>query len=265
MPPTTSKDLTPILVLLFFSSLLLLLDLTGALYWFKQIRSYIAYPLTTVSFTIKSGTLHSFQNIFDGSTLSEENITLKQRILELETANTSYAQDIESFKSLGKELDTLKKDKEYKRSERARVLDIHTENIRGKIKLNRGSRVGIRTGMPVVIGNSYVGYISEVTPYESICITYLIPGQEFVGYILKSKISGILKTEISTIEMTDLLATEQVKLHDVVSVRREDYPYYFSFGTIAKVPANDGSAERKATVNGLLPLDFINYVTVVLE
>lgn len=143
MPPTTSKDLTPILVLLFFSSLLLLLDLTGALYWFKQIRSYIAYPLTTVSFTIKSGTLHSFQNIFEGSTLSEENIALKQRILELETANTSYAEEIESFKSLSKELDTLKKDKEYKRSERARVLDIHTENIRGKIKLNRGDRKSV--------------------------------------------------------------------------------------------------------------------------
>lgn len=265
MPPATSKDYTPILVLLFISSLLLLLDLTGMLTGFKRLRSYLTYPLTTVSFTIKSSWINSLQSIFKGSSLKTENIELKQKLLELEAANEAYIEKIDTYKTLEDEINSIQKDREYKRSERARVLDLYTDNVRGKLKLNKGERSGITAGMPVVVGGVYIGYISEVTPFESTCVTYIIPGQEFVGYILKSKVSGIVKTEISTIEMTDLLATEQVKLHDMVSIRRENLPYFYSLGTISRAPPNDGSAERKALISEILSLDSISFVTIVIE
>lgn len=264
MAPTRSKDYSQLLVGVLLASLVLLLDLVGFLSWYKNFRSYVLHPGLTAFHNVSVGITEATISAFKGTTLRKENLVLRQKVLELESLSTQYAEQLKATSALQQLYETTKVTT-FKSTEKAQILDLHAERLAGKLLLNKGATSGIKEGMPVTVANYYLGYITSVTPYESTCTTYEIPGQEFVGYIQSKKITGIVRVGINGMELGDLLATEQVALHDVVSLRKEGYPYYLTLGTITKIPLNNGSAERTAIVNSPLMLTNLTYVTIIKQ
>ena len=262
MASNSIMNQTGLLVAILIASLLLLADLVGYVNWFKNARSYIVYPVQVFgAATVKTLQLASL-SVVQGSSLKSENLTLRQKVLELEGVVAEYTRERELSTEFKEYLATIN-EASYAGTESATVLDLNVGNLQGKILLNKGEMAGISKGMPVVYGSYYIGVISEVTTFESTCITFLLPAQEFVGYVQKRNISGIVNVGINGMELRDLLANEKVTLHDAVTIKREGYPYFMTLGTIAVVPANNGSAERKAMLVSPVALSDLTFVTIV--
>jgi cell shape-determining protein MreC len=264
MTPPSFKDQTSVLLAILVASFLLLADLVGILGWFKTARAYVLYPVQSVGGEVIRNTRDTLASLVKGNSLKRENLSLRQRVLELENVVTTLEQAQQKQTGYQAFLQYTAQEK-YKKVVTAQVLDTHADLLQGKLTLGQGSRAGISVGMPVVLGSTYVGFISEVTPFESKCITVYLPNQEFLGYVQKRKLSGIVKVGINGMELGDLLASEQVALHDVVSLKREGFPYFFTLGTISRAPLNNGSAERTAGIVSPIQLDELNFVTIIQE
>lgn len=264
MTPPTFKDQTGVLLAILVASLLLLADLVGLLGWFKSARAYILYPVQIVGEEIFRNTRNTLTSVVKGNSLKQENLTLRQRVLELENIVTTLEQAQEKQTGFQAFQQHISQEK-YRKTVIAQVLDTHTNALQGKLTLGQGSRAGVVVGMPVALGSAYVGYISEVTPFESTCLTFYLPNQEFLGYVQKRKVTGIVRVGINGMELGDLLASEQVVLHDVVTLKRAGYPYFFTLGAVSRAPLNNGSAERTASITSQVQLDELNFVTIVQE
>lgn len=264
MSPSQPNDTTPLLVAIFFSSILILLDLVGFLGWYKNIRSYISYPITTVGHNLNTIFLQTVSSTLHGTTLKNENLALRQKVIELESLVISYTDQVNKLPALQKLYETTRA-VSYKKTENAEVISTRADQVAGKLLLNKGSSSGIKLGMPVVVANFYLGYISSVTTFDSISTIFSIPGQEFICYIQAKKITGIARVGINGVELGDLLANEKVALHDVVSIKRDGFPYFYTLGNIMRIPANNGSAERKAVVESPIDISTLMYVTIIKE
>ncbi len=264
MPPVETREKSGLLIITLVASLLLLADLVGFFQWYKNARSYIGFPIATLTHEIARNLGYTISSVVTNNSLKRQNIDLRQKVIELELLSQTYKTELEKHPDLNKLSESIKKSN-YLKTEQAEILDIQAQNLPGQLLLNKGEKNGITKGMPVVFGNAYIGYISQVTTNDSLCTSYVVPGQEMVGYIAIKKITGIIKVSLSDMQLGDLLATEQVALHDVVSVKRENYPYFFALGLVSKVPLNNGSAERTATISSSIPISDLTYVTIVKE
>jgi cell shape-determining protein MreC len=246
-----------------FSSIIILADLTGYITSIKRFRAFTTYPLVVATSTIKKST-SNFLSIFRQESLLKENNQLKQRNLELESKLSDLEQSKTVAAEIAKYTSTITA-KEYKKTVTALIIDNSYSNNQGQLLLAKGTSSNIEKGMPVVLGSTYIGYISEASDFSSVCTTYLQPGQQFVGYLLTRKITASVKTTLSAIQLFDLLATDTVQLLDTVSIKREKYPYFFTLATIIQLPNKTGSAERTAVLESPIRISELTYVTVVQE
>ena len=257
-----SLSLFSLLYIVLLSSILLLGDLVGFFHGYKNFRSFVGTPIATFYQNTKLTFEYTFFSMSHGTSLKHENVALRQRILELEGIVGQYQLETQQDVKLHQFYESTQSTK-YGQVVNAQVLDTYANRLPGKLLLNKGLRDGLEVGMPVVFGSFYVGYLSEVNTADSTCTTYLVPNQEFIGYIPTRKLTGIIKVGISDITLGDLLASENVALHDVVTIKREGYSYLFTLGAISQVPTNNGSAERKAKITGSVPVTEISFVTIV--
>lgn len=248
---------------LLFSSIVILADLTGYISLVRQFRALTIYPIEVTTSAIKKTTANFF-SVFTQKSLLTENNKLKQRNLELESKLLEYEQNAIIGKEVARYSATVPA-ATYKKTIDALILDNSYSNNQGQLLLAKGTTNGIKKGMPVVLGTSYIGYISEESAFSSVCTTFLQPGQQFVGYLLTRKITASVKTSLSTMQLFDLLATDTVQLHDVVSIKRDGFAYYFKLATITHLPDKTGSAERTAILESALNVTDLSYVTVVQE
>ncbi|MCC7304121.1 hypothetical protein IT418_01765 [bacterium] len=264
MAPAESQGRTGLLLVTLIMTIVLLADLVGFMQWYKNIRSYILLPVTVFIDTIQKNSAYTLISIVKSDTLKKQNIELRQRVIELESLAESYKTELDKVPRLN-ELSSIIGRNNYKSVEQAQILDVQHGRIKGMLQINKGTQNGITVGMPAVFGNFYIGYVSSVTSNDSIITGYMVPGQEFAGYVQTKKITGIVTVGVNDIELGDLLATEQVALHDIVSIRQENFPYFFTLGLISKVPLNNGSAERKATITGKVSVNDLTYITIIKQ
>lgn len=264
MSPTAQQDKLLLPFLTLATSLFLLLDLVGMLQWFKNFRSYLMFPIHTLSSSIVTNTGLLTTSILQNNSIKMQNLLLKERILELESENSKLQKEIAEFPKFAEYQKTLGLHS-YQQTVTAQILDIRVNTIEGTLLLNKGSNDGAKVGMPVIYNNYYVCSLIEVRSADSLCLSFIVPGQEFIGYIPSKKITGIVKIGINGMVLGDLLATEKVSLKDAVSMKKEDFPYFFTLGIISEVPPDDGSAERKAVLDSPLRLSELLYVTIVVK
>jgi len=253
-----------ILFLILTAAILVLADLTGYLSGYKNIRNYFGMPFTTAARYISTTLGYTTNSIVNSRKLKEENLELRQKILLLDNIITQAEENREFSDSLEKSLNEAKRIK-YKKVISSEILTMKYSNLTGKILLNRGEKDGIKVGMPVAIGNKYVGYIEETYLYQSLCKSYLVPDQEFVGYIPRNKVTGILHTTVNYIKFQDLLATDKVNLQDSVKIKQDGYPYYFEIGKVISIPRKEGSAEKIAHITSTLDLEKYYFVTIIIK
>lgn len=249
---------------LLLSIILILLDLVGFFSSIKSFRSYITYPiLVLTSQTAEKITILS-NGLFNSTNLRSENIELKQRILTLEESLDIYKDNLEDY---SKYINTVRQitKTDYKEVTQARILSNHYNNSDGLILLDAGSNSGITVGSPVVYGKYYVCFIEEVYPQFSICKSMQIPGQEFVAYIPKRKVTGILNTTVKELFVGDLLATDPVTLGDEVKIKMENFNYYLTVGNIIEIPQKEGSAEKLAIITPSVNISDLTFVSVIIK
>jgi cell shape-determining protein MreC len=252
-----------LVAIILFSSIVVLADLIGYLAFVKRFRSFITYPISYTASKVQLS-LNTFGALFSQGSLTKENAQLKQRVIELESALSLQNED----KALAAALDSYKKtipSATYKKTFNALILDTRYQYSPGKLLLAAGNNNGLKEGMPVVLGATYIGYLSEVSDFSSVVTTYQHAGQQFVGYLLSRKITASIKTTLTEIYLFDLLATDIIQLHDQVSIKRAGYPYFFQFGTISTLPNVAGSADRLVTIRNPITTTELTYVTIVLE
>lgn len=253
-----------IVMIALFSAIITLTDLVGFLAWYKNLRSIILYPIQVTTHSLVTGISNISRATLNADSMLQENALLKQKVLALEDS-VEALQSQQALAEAIKLYPELFSKQSYKKTEKAQILDTSYNNVYGRLLLNKGSNAGVTQGAPVVIGALYVGTITEVFPFSSVCTTIFVPGQQLLATIPKRKITATAKSSLTDVRLIDLLASEQIQQDDSVYIFRDGYPYMMLLGAISQPPENTGSAERSAKILPGLTLDTALLVNIVLE
>lgn len=261
--PSKKRVLTPTIGYAFLVSILILLmDLVGLFSGFKGFRSYITYPFSVFYENITTTIQTTSISIFGSKNLKRENIELKQRLILLKDIIDIEEEEKIKQSSISKLIKKINKE-EYKGYVIGEVLTTNYDDIDGLIQISVGTRDGITQGLPVVFGSSYIGEIDKAYPQYSVVRTLSVPGQEFIAYIRKRKVTGIMNTHVSNIIVSDLLATYPIYTGDTVFLRNDNMPYFFNAGKIKSIPQKTGSAEKTAIISPSIDISELHYISVI--
>ena len=132
---------------------------------------------------------HVWNGIFDYGDLKDENDKLKAQIAELKGAQVGQADAQEQLEAIAAteglpitaQIPTVL----------ARVVGGPSSNFEHTVELSKGSREGLREGMPVVTGAGLVGRILQVTPTRSRVQLVTDPGFDMGIRLVSSGTVGI--------------------------------------------------------------------------
>jgi rod shape-determining protein MreC len=156
----------------------------------------------------------------------------------------------------------------------APVVSGAVANFDDTIQIGRGTKDGIRTNMPVVVGTGLVGIVVETAPGQS--VVKLITDTSFsVGVtVLGSDVGGSAGVEaVATGQGNNSRITAtvdsgaNVKPGDILVTRGEPgspYPTGLPVGTVATVSPNNNSLQQTLSVALLADVSNLSYVSVVL-
>ncbi|MCC5954126.1 MAG: rod shape-determining protein MreC [Acidimicrobiia bacterium] len=198
--------------------------------------------------------------------LREENETLRERVAELEG-------DLADAEAAERELTQLQAQLELGFVEdvgevHARVVTGSVGNFEQTVELDKGSDDGIRAGMPVVSGRGLVGQVAQVSGSRAVVRLLTdpgyqagvkVPGTSGLGVVTGRGEGRLLRASFdlrTDVEPGDLVVTS--------GAERSLYPPDVPVGRIRAVDADEVNLSRDATVEPLVAMDELLYVTVLL-
>lgn len=170
---------------------------------FEKTFGNILAPISKVSINIKNGISNFFMNIKDVSTLKDDNIYLKQRVLELESVN----RDLENVIGMS----------DYLKNEAKLIQDSDHNFIKGQIiskepgnwfdrfVIDKGSKDGIENGDTIVAGfeveqnlvqEGIVGRVVDVGDNWAKVVTIVDEVNKVAFKITRTQDGGILNGSI---------------------------------------------------------------------
>lgn len=136
--------------------------------------------------------------------------------------------------------------------------------------LNRGTAHGVSEGMPVVVSEGIVGYITEAGTDWSKAVTFLESGSAVGAYVERSGAIGVVEGDYllakdGLCEMKYLPADADIKVGDriITGGYGSIYPRGLVVGYVEEVKDNDASRSIDVTVRASADLADISRVMVV--
>jgi rod shape-determining protein MreC len=251
-----------------FLFLLLLLALQKG--WFGPLQSGILRtlsPLTSgVTFAVEEtfGALRSFFRIGSLSRavriLEEKNARLQSLVARRQGLEEENAQLREQLELLPRAKHTLVT---------ADVVSRSTDGVSEALILNRGTRDGIQTGMPVIVSDGIVvGRIQSAQPYSALAVLLTDPsfrvGAETLGTNAEGLVHGVRGIGIV---MDTIPRTSTVKVGDSVVTTGTDgaFPPHLLIGTIHSVDAPGNDIFQSARIAPTVNIQRLRVISVILR
>jgi len=140
-----------------------------------------------------------------------------------------------------------------------------------KIRIDKGEKDGVRTGMIVVSENILVGKVVDVGEESSLLETPLTPKLSLQVVIKRAggkgiQARGILRPAGGNLVLSEVLQSEDIQKGDlVVSSGDENWPTDLLIGQISDVLPKSAEVYQKARVKPLLEYDKLRIVFVIIS
>jgi rod shape-determining protein MreC len=233
--------------------------------WAQAIISPFQYATTGIG----SSGVGLFQHIANLRSAAAENEQLRARVAELE----NEMREARSARDENRRLETLLNLREANEYQivPARVIARDPSAWFGTLTVNRGSRAGIETGMPVVTPEGIVGRVITVSPWTSqvMLITHERAGAgAVVGQLGASNALGAIKGlgRNNLLEMNYVSGLEEVSEGDYVTTTGQDriYPPGLNVGQVVSVERGTATVTHKILIRPGANLDSLQTVAVLL-
>ena len=139
------------------------------------------------------------------------------------------------------------------------------------LEINRGSRDGLRDGMPVITAGGLVGRIEDSglrsARVRLITDTSVSVGIQVVGTEIVGLVTGQGEDDPLIVGKGTIRVTSDVGVGDVIVTSGSDrslYPAGLAVGTVIDVEVDQGTLEKRLLVQPSASLARLRFVTVVL-
>ena len=250
--------------------LLILLDSFNALSHLRYGISYLFEPISADASNTGGGIKKSLGSIINISEFREEYNNLKIQIYEKDVNNAYYQTLLEENNALRSQINLSSvEDKQIL----AKILGRDGFN---KLRINVGSKNGVKEGDIVLLGNMYVGIVSKVDAYGSSVI--LASGKNSSLEVIISSIGveqgkivdsvPILSRAVASgageyISLENISMNSSVKDGDIVVVNDSKVGKYLVLGKVVGLSSNPAATSKSAKV---LPLmEYSDLMTVFVS
>jgi len=196
-----------------------------------------------------------------------------EKTADLETRLSSVSVDYVRLRALEEENEVLRKTLGYIQREgfdavMARVISRSAVPERALIMIDRGSKDGLETGMAVVVGDGvFVGKVSAIQE-RTATVTLLSDPQSRVAVARSGqrRLIGLVEGRSNwTAEVTLIPQQEALDTNDILvtSGTEEKVPPNLTVGQINKVESQPTDPFKQASLQPLVPLEYIETVAVL--
>lgn len=200
------------LILLFFSTIILGLDIFNILKLPKSAAFYITNPLSFGLYKTSTNIQKQFYFIFQARFASQENKALKEQISKLLSENATLRKRLSEAESM---------------INQQNYLDFRTYNLVAArpigmdryLKIDKGSLNGIKIGQAVVFNENLVGKIIQVSEKASFVSLLTDPDSKVAAFSLNKdgRAKGVVVGQFgSDLLMDKILHEEQIMVDDLV-------------------------------------------------
>ncbi len=259
------------IIFLLFSGTMLAFSAGGFVINFQKLGFSVVSSLQKAVFSVTDGVFGVFTAVSELKDLREENLVLKEKLKNyefLQRNNTEIRKENERLREQ-LEFSTHIEQKNFP----AQIIGRSPDNLYSGLTINKGSRNGIKKGMPVVaVQNGTVGLVGKVVTvgfgtslvmpiYDVNCsISSRIQNTRDIGLVFGSgnaeqplQMKYIKKRVLSELNFGDIIVT---------SGESENYSPDIPVGTISKISVVDYDASLNIEITPVI--DFSRLETVIV-
>ncbi|MDP4038383.1 MAG: rod shape-determining protein MreC [bacterium] len=257
---------TTITIVLIVVVSLILLNTAGVLNPVKSIIDVTISNPVRLAFSEVAGSLSKSLGVITSiGSLNAKNTQLEVQVTELKNK-------LSELKEVKNENDILRaqlgfESRQPLKTIPARVISFEPDNIRKFLTLDKGSRHGLKKGMPVVSSGILVGTLDEVDSFSS--KVFLINDPEFriraIGQ--DGRASGIVRGQLGQgLLMEKIAQNEIINLNEfVITAGSDDVPKGILIGQVEGIVRNDNAIFQSADLKSLINPSKLELVFVVTE
>ena len=232
------------------------------------IQDLLATPLNAVSGVFNRVTLTVNDNVSRFSDVQ----TLQKRVGDLETALALYQSELVELREINSDYQRLADLLKYTTSATnqefvtANVIAVDESGVLRTIAVDRGTRDGIASGMPVVTGQGLVGRVIQVSANAARIMLVIEPSSNVSARLQTTRVEGSVRgTHAGSLEMDMLPLDSQVTNGDlaITSGLGGNFPPDIPIGQVTNTRLADDGLNQVAQVRSLINFDTLEFVLIV--
>lgn len=251
------------LTLIFFSLVVLVLDITSFLNLPKKLVFYITNPISFGIYNTSKNIGKQFHFIFQARFAAQENKALKEQTGKL------FAENAILRKKLS-ETEAMLSQESHLDPNTYNLIPARLIGLGRYLKIDQGSNSGIKTGQAVVFEGNFVGKIISVSERASNVQLLTDPDSKVAAFSqgLEGKAKGVMVGQFGTeIILDKILHEEKVAIGDLVySEGLEGFlPRGLLLGKVTQVLERENQVFKQAKVQFIFDIRDLELVFVILE
>lgn len=256
-------DIKVLLILIFFSLLIFILDTIKLLNLPKQALFYITNPISFGIYHTSKNISKQFYFIFSARFAAQENKALKEQVGQLFAENANLRKQLAETQALvsqGKALDPATYN----------LLPARPIGLGRYLKIDKGSSLGVQVGQAVVFEDNFVGKIEAVSSQTSSVQLLTDPDLKVAAFSQnkEGKAKGVLIGQFGTDILLDkILHEEKINIGDLVySEGLEGFlPRGLILGKVTQVIDQENQVFKQAKVQSIFDIRDLDLVFVMEE
>ncbi len=252
-------------VSLFFCIGLMILSQVGLL---APLENILAVPLNLASGVFNDVALSLVSGVTDVAELQN----LRQRNADLEEALAQFQSELVELREIASDYERLAELLDYTTAVTnqefvtADVINVDQTGLRRTIIINRGTRDGIRLGMPVVTGQGLIGRVLDVSATASRVLLITDRDSAVSARLQSSRAQGSVQGQLSgNLRMTMIPLGSTVQVGDLVitSGLGGNFPPDIVIGVVTSIRQFEFELFQEAEVTSLNNFDTLEFVLVI--
>ncbi|MCL4367470.1 rod shape-determining protein MreC [Patescibacteria group bacterium] len=255
------KDLKILLLLIFLSLLILLMDLNNWLRFPKSILQTLTVPIQYGFYSSKTTLGRQFEFISLARFNGQQVLALKQQLADLTAANAQLGKELSEAKIINDQ-------QNYLSPQTYDLLPARVLYIGRFLTIDQGSDAGMQVGQVVVLKNNYIGQIKNVSPKSSQVMLEVDPDSKVAVFSQNQngRARGILLGQFgSDLLMDKILHQENIAVGDLVYSEGTEgnLPRGLVMGKVSEVLQRQNEVFKQAKVEQVYEAQDLDLVYVI--